>query len=90
MYYPYCVIGDTVNVSHTPVNDKGIVVVNFEKPDAIFGFKTLDCTIPNYRVSNIVGFSESEVSDLVGFCQQNASLILNAAAQGGVKNAEYL
>lgn len=84
MYYPYCTIEDKIEVVHSPINQEGITIVHFEEPDSKFGFKTLDCTIPNYRISNCVGFSDEEVSNLVEFCKNNASLLLTYAKEGGI------
>lgn len=90
MYYPYCTIEDRIEVVHTPLNQEGMTVVHFEEPDARFGLKTLDCTIPNYRIVSCVGFSEKEVSSLVEFCRNNASLLLVCAKEGGISNAEFI
>lgn len=86
MFYPYCSIEDTIEVVHTPIKN-GMTLVHFEEPDEIFGFKTLDCLVPTYQVSNITGFSQSEVSTLVSFCQNNAHLLLESAKRGGIANA---
>lgn len=86
MYYPYCTIQESIEVVHTPLKN-GYTTVHFEKPDKIYGFKTLDCVIPSYRVNNIVGFSDTEVSELVTFCRNNASLLLKYASEGGIANA---
>ena len=93
MYYQYCEIGHkdgNICVAHTPVNNEGFVSVNFEQPDAVYGFKTLDCVIPSYRVFNVVGFSQEEVSSLINFCVNNSAIILSAATKGGIANADYL
>lgn len=90
MFYPYCIIDEKISVVHTPLNRDNSVVVHFEEPDEIYGFKTMDCMIPSYRVSNIIGFSEQEVRELVTFCRHNAGIILNVARQGGIANAEYI
>lgn len=86
MYYHYCTIMESIEVVHTPLKN-GYTTVHFEKPDKIYGFKTLDCVIPSYRVNNIVGFSDTEVSELVTFCRNNASLLLKYAREGGIANA---
>lgn len=91
MYYPFCtsyLSGDPIEVVQTPLDSNGVTVVHFEKPDVIYGFKTLDCTVPYYRVSGIVGFSEEEVADLVDFCMNNAGTLLTGASiKGGFENA---
>ena len=84
MFYPYCVLGEDIEVVQTPLNKQGITVVHFEKPDPIFCFKTLDCTVPYYIVSGIVGFTNDEVADLVDFCRNNSGLLLLGARTEGV------
>lgn len=90
MYYPYCTMYDKIEVVHTPLSSDGFVTVHFEEPDTIYGFKELDCLIPTYRISNIVGFSDTEASALVDFCIKNSEIILSVAKQGGIANAKYI
>lgn len=90
MFYPYCTIFDRIEVCHTPRNKNGCVLVHFEEPDAVYGFKTLEVTIPGYNISSRVGFSDDEVAFLIDFSMHNAGIIMNASIQGGVANAEYL
>lgn len=86
MYYPYCTIGESIEVVHTPLKD-GKTMVHIEEPDEVVGFKTLDCIIPGYTISNIIGFSQEEVNFLVQFCRNNAHLLLEYAGKGGIANA---
>ena len=86
MFYPYCTINDSVEVVHTPLHD-GKTMVHFEEPDEILGFKTLDCLIPSYQISNIYGFSQEEINFLVQFCKSNAHLLIEYASKGGIANA---
>lgn len=86
MYYPYCVIKDSIEVVHTPLRD-GKTLVHFEEPDEVVGFKTLDCMIPSYSITNIIGFTQEEVNFLVQFCKNNAHLLLEYASKGGIANA---
>lgn len=90
MFYPYCIVNDEIEVVHTPLNDRGQTLVHIEQPDEVYGFKTLDCLIPTYTVTNIIGFTQEEVSFWVDFCMNNAGCLLNAAAQGGIANAKYI
>ena len=82
MYYPYCTMYDKIEVVHTPLSSDDFVTVHFEEPDAIYGFKELDCLISTYKVSNIVGFSNTEASALVDFCRRNSEIILSVAKRG--------
>lgn len=85
MFYPYCTINNSIEVVHTPLNNNK-TLVHFEEPDAIVGFKTLDCIIPGYQISNITGFSQEEINFLVQFCRNNAHLLLEYASKGGIAN----
>lgn len=86
MFLPYCVLYDKIEVVQTPLENNQ-TVVHFEEPDAIVGFKTLDCVVPTYNVSNITGFSQSEINTLLQFCKSNAHLLLEYASKGGINNA---
>lgn len=86
MFYPYCTIKDSIEVVHTPLIENK-TMVHFEEPDAIVGFKILDCIIPGYQISNITGFSQEEINFLVQFCRNNAHLLLEYASKGGIANA---
>ena len=87
MFYHYCTIGEDIEVSHTPLNKDGSTLVHIEVPDERYCFKTLDCLIPSYRVSNIVGMSDNEVAYYVDFCRRHAHLLLKYASLGGIVNA---
>lgn len=87
MFYHYCTIGEDIEVTHTPLNSKGQTLVHIEVPDAKYCFKTMDCLIPTYRVTNIVGMTDEEVAFYLDFCKHNAHLLLKFAKEGGVENA---
>ena len=87
MFYPYCTIGEDIEVVHTPLDETGHTLVHIEIPDAKYCFKTMDCLIPSYRVSNIVGMTDDEVAYYVEFCRRHAHLLLKYASTGGIANA---
>ena len=87
MFYHYCTIGEDIEVVHTPLNNKGQTLVHIEIPDPKYCFRTMDCLIPTYRVSNIVGMKDDEIAFYVEFCKRNAHLLLKYAALGGIANA---
>lgn len=47
----------------------------------------MDCLIPSYKVSNVVGMSDEEVEEFVDFCHRHAHLLLKYASIGGIANA---
>ena len=58
------------------------IQMNIEIPDAKYCFKTMDCLIPSYQVSNIVGMTDDEVAYYVEFCRKHAHLLLKHASVG--------
>lgn len=90
MFYPYCTIDDCIEVVHTPLNEKGQTLVHIEIPDDVYCFKTMDCLVPTYNVSNVVGLTNEEINFWVEFCKHNASMLINCAKQGGIANAKYI
>lgn len=64
--------------------------MHIEEPSDIYCFKTMDCLIPTYVVSNVIGFTPDEVAYWVDFCRHNAGILLNCAKQGGIANADYI
>lgn len=87
MFYPYCTIGNDIEVVHTPLDESGYTLVHIEIPDEEYCFKTMDCLISSYKVSNVVGMSDEEVEEFVDFCQIHAHLLLKYASTGGIANA---
>lgn len=87
MFYPYCTIGNDIEVVHTPLDESGYTLVHIEIPDEECCFKTMDCLIPSYKVSNVVGMSDEEVEEFVDFCHRHAHLLLKYASIGGIANS---
>ena len=90
MFYPYCTVNEKTEIVHTPLNSAGQTLVHIEEPSDIYCFKTMDCLIPTYVVSNVIGFTSDEVAYWVEFCRHNAGILLNCAKQGGIANADYI
>ena len=86
MFYHYSTILDEIEVVHTPL-ENGHTLVRVEKPDEVYGFKSAECLIPSYKVSNVVGFTDEELVMFVQFCKNNAHLLLKYAEEGGIANA---
>lgn len=91
MFYPFCEIctddGD-IAVVQSPLTKDGHTVVHFEKPDSVYGFKTVEITVPDYIIGNRIGFTDDELSSLLQFTQNTAHLLLKyAQIPGGVNEA---
>lgn len=87
MLMPYCTIGNDVEVTHTPLDATGHTLVHIEVPDEVYCFKVMECLIPSYKVSGVVGMTDAEINYYVDFCKHNAHLLLKYAKEGGIANA---
>ena len=47
----------------------------------------MDCKVPNYQISNVIGFSDEEIAKLIQFSKNNIALIIEGAKAGGIENA---
>ena len=59
--------------------------MHIEEPSDIYCFKTMDCLIPTYVVSNVIGFTPDEVASWVDFCKRNASILLHCVKQASIQ-----
>lgn len=81
--FSYCtrmVDGCQTEVCYTPLR-RGYMSVHVEVPDSVYGFKTLDCTIPGYRLSWVVGFSDEELAYWLQFCRYHSGFLLELALE---------
>lgn len=86
MMYPYIVLADDTEITHSHlIEDGGVqkVEVHFERPTEQ-GFDSARCVLPSYHWKFNEGFSEREISFFHEFLQNNAHLLYRYAAQGGV------
>ena len=58
------------------VSETGQILVHIEIPDAKYCFRQMDCIVPTYEVTNVVGMSKEEIDKYVNFCKSNAHLLL--------------
>lgn len=86
MLIPFMTIGNDFEIAHTEWKGDH-TIVRFEKPDAKYCFKTLNCTVPGYVLSDIYGFTQDEVNWCVDYCKRGADLIVRSAKAGGIANA---
>ena len=47
----------------------------------------VDCKVPNYQISNVIGFTDEEIARLIQFSKNNIALIIEGAKAGGIENA---
>lgn len=87
MIYPFMTLEDDTEITHTEMLENGEVKVYVETPDEKDCFHSLVCYLPSYRVEEVIGYSEEEVSKHVKFIREAANLIIEFAQEGGFDHA---
>ena len=89
MMYPYMTMGDgTVIVHSNLIEENGTkkVYVHFERPTEN-GFDDARCVLPEYRWTEIEGFTPDEIDKFLVLLKSNAHLLFRFASQGGIQIA---
>lgn len=89
MMYPFLQLDDMTEIVHSEimyVNEKETVKVYIEKP-VENGFHSAYCYLPDYKWSNIEGFTKEEIERYQEIIESTAHLIIRFARQGGIGNA---
>lgn len=76
MFSHYCTIDEDIEVMYKQVNETRQILVHIEIPDAKYCFRQMDCIVPTYEVTNVVGMTEEEIDKYIKFCKSNAHLLL--------------
>lgn len=87
MIYPFMTLEDDTEITHTEMLENGEVKVYVETPDEKDCFHSLVCYLPSYRVEEVIGYSEEEVSKHIKFIREAANLIIEFAQEGGFDHA---
>lgn len=87
MIYPFMTLEDDTEITHTEMLENGEVKVYVETPDEKDCFHSLVCYLPSYRVEEVIGYSEEEVSKHVKFIREAANLIIEFAQECGFDHA---
>ena len=87
MMYPFLTLNDDTEITHSEMKENGSVKVYIETPDMNGGFNSAVCWLPGYVWENITGYSESEMNYFRQLIRNNAHVILELSAEGGVLNA---
>ena len=87
MKYPFMTLDDETEIVHSEMKSDGSVEVYIEKPDEKDCFHNMTIILPQYRIENIVGFSEDEVEHYKDIVRSTAHLILEFSQVGGLDNA---
>jgi hypothetical protein len=60
------------------------IFVEFEKPDAVYGFKTAKINMKKMLIEYREGYSDDEIFDLVQICKDNIVCIREIAKEGKI------
>lgn len=89
MMYPYIVLADETEVTHSHIIEKEDVQqveVHFERPTEK-GFDMARCILPSYTWIKVEGFTDREIENFNEFLKHNAHLLYKYAAIGGIQIA---
>ena len=75
-------IDDDIEVVHTELRADNAVKVYFEQP-VESGFKSVECTIPEYKWEKNKGFNEEQLKYLDKYLHDVEDIIFELAAKGG-------
>lgn len=87
MMYPYIILGDETEISHSHLMKKNgtqEIEVHFERPVST-GFDSARCKLPSYQWTFRNGFSDEEISTFTKLLRSNAHLLYKYAKSGGVQ-----
>ena len=76
MMYPFLTLDDKTEIVHSEMYEDGSVKVYMEKPDEKDCFHHATCYLPEYRWSDVFGFTEEEMGRLKEVIESTAHLIL--------------
>ena len=89
MMYPYIVLADDIEITHSHIIEKDgckEVEVHFERPTDK-GFDSARCSLPSYKWIKKDGFSNEDIEEFEQFLKYNAHLLYKYAASGGINIA---
>ena len=87
MMYPYLTLKDDTEITHSEMKQDGRVKVFIETPDDDLGFKSAVCWLPGFEWTDIVGYTEDQMSFFRKLIRKNAPAILEFSRSGGVLDA---
>lgn len=76
MIYPLLTLYDDTEFTYTDLQENGNIIVYVETPDAIDGFHSLECVLPDYSIRNVQGYSESKQNKILEIIKNNVDKIV--------------
>ena len=76
MIYPLLSLYDGTEFTYTDLQDDGKIIVYVETPNAIDGFHSLECVLPDYAIRDVQGYSESKQEKILEIIKSNVDKIV--------------
>ena len=77
MIYPLLSLYNGTEFTFTDLQNDGNIIVYVETPNAIDGFHSLECVLPDYEVRNVQGYSESKQEKILEIIKNNVDKIMD-------------
>ena len=77
MIYPLLSLYDGTEFTYTDLQSDGTIIVYVETPNAIDGFHSLECVLPDYEVRNVQGYSQSKQDKILEIIKNNVDRIMD-------------
>ena len=81
MIYPLLTLMDDTEYTYTELRSDGTIIVYVETPDAVDGFHSLKCVLPNYEFKNVQGYTLQEQQERLDTIKAHAEYIYNTASR---------
>lgn len=79
MIYPLLTLKDDTEYTYTELRSNGTVIVYVETPDAVDGFHSLECVLPDYEIKNVQGYTLQEQKEILDIIKTHAEYICDTA-----------
>lgn len=79
MIYPLLTLKDDTEYTYTELRSDGTVIVYVETPDAVDGFHSLECVLPDYEIKNVQGYTLQEQKEILDIIKAHAEYICDTA-----------
>lgn len=87
MMYPFMTLEDTTEIVHSEYLPNDTLKVYVEKPDEKDCFHHMTCYLPDYKITEVQGFTQNEVQKYMDIIRSTAHLIIQFSKEGGFENA---
>lgn len=81
MINPLLSLIDGTEYTFTDLKSDGTIIIYVETPDAVDGFHSLKCVLPNYEFKNVQGYTLQEQQEILDTIKAHAEYIYNTASR---------